>query len=116
MKTKTFLLAVVLTVATRALFAQAPEFCEKLDIRDNSTNAKVELACADCAAVTEVQLFGDGVTFTGIYHGDAWKRKFPKSIELVAGDYTLRYKQNGKNWKTIHFYVPRNKQETLLLN
>ena len=115
MKTKTILLAIVLMASTHALFAQAPEFCEKLDMRD-AANAKLELTCADCAAITEVQLFGDGVRFTGIYHGDAWQRKFPKSLELVAGDYTIRYKQNDKNWKTMHFYVPRNKQETLLLN
>jgi hypothetical protein len=116
MKSKTQFASLVLMLVAGSLFAQAPQFCEKMDMRATSTDAQLELSCANCADITEIQLYGDGVAFTGIYHGDAWKQKFPRSLDLTSGDYTLRVKGNNGKWKTMHLYVPRKKKETMALN
>ncbi|MBU6342316.1 MAG: hypothetical protein KGS48_12540 [Bacteroidetes bacterium] len=116
MKPKTILAILALPFFFQNLAAQAPQFCERMDMRCTETNAVLELSCADCAAITEVQLYGDGVTFTGIYHGDAWKEKFPKNLNLQAGDYTLRVKMQSDKWKTMHLYVPKKRKEVMVLN
>jgi hypothetical protein len=118
MNTKTLLAVYCLLFALPRLRAQNnPSLAsESLYIGDLKTTAQLELHCADCRAITEVWLKGDGVCYTASYQGDGWKSVFPKKVPVVSGDYTLRVKLNGTTWKTLHLYVKKNEDQKLMLN
>jgi hypothetical protein len=115
MRTKTTFLTVLLSGTLSMLCAQAPPPCETMRIHDVNVNAKLQLQGKDGPAITEIQVNGDGVSFHGCYPVNTWCEKYSKTLDVAAGDYIVRFKQ-GNKWKTVHMYVQKHKQETLILN
>jgi len=74
----------------------------------------------NCSATTALPspryIRGDGVQFNATYRGDAWREIFPKTLDLAAGDYSIRFKLNNLKWKTLHVYIRKDEKERLLLN
>ena len=115
MRTKTLFLAALLSALPIFLYSQAAPSCEILRNSLGVTDASLRLQCGANAALTEVQITGDGVSYCASYPVDNWRSHFPKTIPLAAGDYTVRFK-SGAKWKTLHIYVTRHNAEELILN
>ena len=94
-------------------YSQQPEISEGTP-DPNSTS--LQLVCKNCAAINELEIRGEGVSYSKTFSDEDLVQNFPHTLLISAGDYVLRVKLRGKPWKMFHFYVRKDQQEILTLN
>lgn len=117
MRTKTYLPAIIAMLGYSCIIGQPARNTPEMRPLKPKTDARLEIACADCANLQMVEVHGQDLHYSLRFSNeDTWNKILPKLLDIQAGDYTIRYKMLNKPWKTVHLYVAKKNTEKFTIN